>query len=660
MAPESEHEENHPTKTGERQPAVDQLETGEAAPQISQGLTFSRPQTIPNKLSAAFSNSDRGSRQRLANGLQQQKGNAFVQRLVVNRAPAPPTMAQQMEKEANQEEAQVAIAPPPRVAEMSTINDAEQARLQITKIEQAQRDLFQAHAAAENEKKEAGSSYSGVEAADKKINESQGFIDKNEEVQGTLQGIVDLSVGAATPVSTGGGNPDLDATVGANMRLSTFSSLFINLERDFARLQGIVGAFLAQHPNVSNEAGSEGGANLGTAVATGGKANTTPANANTDVQNAERRDPVLLSLVDQFKQKLDTYTSANNAQLIDNQVRNSGMKTNELRTLAADVALGTQRPDTPDEATAKADIVKINSDLAGAKQGLDQIEKVFKLAVQVAGMPALGGAAAAEAGGAPSTVDTLKSVASKGTEVTKTLTNVDIEDEIKTSLAKVLTDYTSRMNSANGKLEASQYLKTNLSRRIDMEKVNAAKTEVQTAFDLLHQAVSKAEQQKEDIRTAADKLTKYQAAHGGAKGGVDIASITQSLGEVTIFIEQAKATKEQGTKEKALADEMVKRRKSLAGDYNAADPNQPGGSDLLGNQRIALAEKERVFYDCDLVGDRFFYKMNPIRFELWTDKVTQTPDASSVEVDTLLKQIDEYLETAEGFRKPLQAAMFGE
>ena len=49
-----------------------------------------------------------------------------------------------------------------------------------------------------------------------------------------------------------------------------------------------------------------------------------------------------------------------------------------------------------------------------------------------------------------------------------------------------------------------------------------------------------------------------------------------------------------------------------------------------------------------------------MKFELWNDKVRVTPDAASTEVDKLLKQIDEYMETAEGFQVPLRAAMFGQ
>ncbi len=367
---------------------------------------------------------------------------------------------------------------------------------------------------------------------------------------------------------------------------------------------------------------------------------------------------ILFGLVRDFKAALDVFTSANHTQAIDKEVHNCGVATNDLRNLATDVALGTQRPDNLDEAAAKTDIAKINTDLADARKGLDRIEKVFKLAVEVAGMPALGGAGAAEAG-APSTLGQIQAGVGKGAEVTKTLTDVDIKDQIYNELAKVMTDYTSRMDSANAKLMAASYLKDVLTKKLDKDKVSSATTKVKDAFTALHDAVDKAEKQKKDIRDAADKITQYQAKHGGSKGGADIAAITQTLGEVTIFIEQAKATKEQGVKEKALADEMVKRREQVAGGYDPTNPGEAGGSDMLGNQRIAVAEKEKAYYDCDKEGDRFFYKMNSIRFELWSDKVRQTPDASRVEVDNLLKEIDTYLETAEGMKAPLQEAMFG-
>ncbi len=240
MAPEFEHNEQHPIKAEERPALVDEVENEQAVPGISQDQSFNRPPTMPRKASSMFSHTDQGSRERIAHGLQQQKGNAFVQRMIqqkniaVSRVTVTDTPAQQMEKGANAEEAQVAAAPPPRVAEMSTINDAEQARQQITKVENAQKNLFAAQAVNEREKKEASSSYSAGAEADNKVIQTKGFIDKDEEVKGTLQGIVDLSVGSSTPVKTEGNNPDIDVTVGANMRLSTFSTLFANLERDFA------------------------------------------------------------------------------------------------------------------------------------------------------------------------------------------------------------------------------------------------------------------------------------------------------------------------------------------------------------------------------------------------------------------------------------------
>ncbi len=612
---------------------------------------------------------DRGGRERYMNGVQQQYGNAFAQRmlqrragsggaLAVSRAPKKNTTAQNMQNAADAEEKTVIAMPPPRVGEMSTLNDAGQARQQISQVTKAQGNLFQAHSAYETERAEAGNSYVASSAADKKVVQSQKFIDQDEEVKNQLQSIVDLSTGSSTAVSRPG-ESNLDVTVGAEMRLSTFSSLYTNLERDFARLQGVVNVFLASNPKVRNDAGTSGGGAMGTALATGGK-NTTTTAVNNDVQNAERRDPVLLDKVREFKTKLDNYTGANHSQLIETAVQSCGMKTNELRNLATDLSLPVQRQDTPEEATAKADVAKINADLAAAKQGLDKLVTVFKLAATVAGMPAVGALGAGSTlAGAEAAVKTGLDAASTGAGAVKTLTDIDISGEIQTSLSKVMTDYTARMTTASGKLEASVYLKANLTKKIDMDKTNAATKAVQAAFDALHQAVSNAEKQKKEIREAAAQLTKYQAGRGGSAGSPDIAGMSQALGEVTIFIEQAKTTRDQGQKQKQLSDEMVKRREKLVGNYGTADPNQPGGQDMLGNQRIAVAEKEKAFYDTEKVGDLYLYKMNTLRFELWTDEVRKTPDAARFEVDAILKQLDEYLATAEGFKKPLQEAMFG-
>jgi len=617
------------------------------------------------------SDADRGGRERYMHGVQQQFGNAYAQRmarahafsgggtLAVSRAPRKNTNAQNMQSAADAEEKAVIAMPPPRVGEMTTLNDADQARQQISKVRTAQGNLFQAHAAYENEKAEAGFSNKGKEEANKKITQTKAFIDQDQEVIDQLQSISDISTGSATAVSRPGGDPNLDVTVGADMRLATFSSLFGNLQRDFARLQGVVSTFLAANPKVQEGTGNTGGARMGSALASGGR-NQSMETVHTNVQNMERRDPVLMDKVREFKTKLDNYTGANHSQLIDNAVRNCGMKSNELRNLAADLSLPVQRQDTPEEAAAKGDIAKINADLAAAKKGLDTMIGVFKLAATVAGMPAIGvGAlgAGSTLAGAEATVTKYAGMYGAGAGAVKTFTDVDISDSIKTELAKVMSDYTVKITSANGKLEASQYLKSNLTKKIDLDKINAAKTALAVAFDELHQAVAKAEKQKKEIRDAAAALTKYQAGRGG--GGTDIAGMSQALGEVTIFIEQAKATKDQGVKQKELSEEMVKRREKLVGNYSQADPSQPGGRDLLGNTRIATAEKERAYIDCEKVGDAYLLKGNTLRFELWSDQVRNTPDAARHEVGTILAQIEEYLATAEGFRAPLQEAMFG-
>ncbi len=101
MASESEHNEQQPIKTGERLPAADAPGTEESAPEITRDLSFSRPQTAPRKVPGMFSRADRGSQERLATGLQRQKGNAFVQRMIqqkiqINASDHPPQDDEQL------------------------------------------------------------------------------------------------------------------------------------------------------------------------------------------------------------------------------------------------------------------------------------------------------------------------------------------------------------------------------------------------------------------------------------------------------------------------------------------------------------------------------------------------------------------------------------
>jgi hypothetical protein len=586
-----------------------------------------------------------------------------------------PTTSEAMQEGASSETAKLAAQPPPRIGEMSTVNDVEQARVQTRKVNEAIPNLFQAKAVYEFEMSDT-TSYASKGEWDKKIDMVKGFVAKNEEVKTSLQGIVDLSQGAAASVKTAGNAPDVDATVGAEMRHSMFSSMFQTLGRDFARLQGVVGAFLAANPKVKEGAGNEAGKDLGRMVATGGKDNQSMKQVHAGIEGQEAADPKLARLVEEFREKMDVYTSAKHAEGVESAIKACGIEANNVRNIAKDISLPVAREDTPEEKSAKASVAEINADLAAARGALDKIEQVAKMAAAVAGVPlpsidlptagAMQPKVTASSGVGPSVkVDEGGfNTAKQGAEIAGAVTDVDIGKGIKDGLAKIMTDYQNRMNTAKGKLDAAAHLKGKVVESINTEKIEGAKDRLQKAFDDLHAYVQKIEEQKKAIREVVTRMSEERKASGG--GGPDVAAIATALGEVTIFIEQGKMTREQGRKEKTLTDEMTKKREGLAGKYQAEAPSREG-TDMQGNQRIASAQKDKyekdspVYYDATKRGDdNFEFAMNTVKFELWNDKVRATPDAASTEVDKLLKQIDEYMETAEGFQVPLKAAMFGQ
>ncbi len=602
--------------------------------------------------------------------------------VAARKPPKPQSQAFDMQQEANAGQQAELAMPAPRVLSMSAVNDVEQARREAAKVTAAQKNLFMAKGAEEADADDE-TKYSKEEEAHRKTAKRLGeMITENEEVSALLNGIGDLSQGASTAVK-GVDGKDIDATVGHEMRMSAFTTMYMKARLDFSRLEGTVNSFLAQNPKVESGSGTEAGKDLGRAVV-GGGADKSGADVHKQVQaatsgaNSEMGDKV-----SRFREKMDQYTKADYATSIDTAVKNVAKKSNEMKNLAKEQALPPPvREDSDAEAGAKAEIKKINDDLAEARKAIDTVQQVAAIALTLSGMPGLpsitpagavpGGAVLTEGGQmARMAPKTEISAAGQSVKVEHSLVthvetggkvmgalDVDIGKTIKDDLAKFLTNYDSRMTAANSKLASAQYFKKGAVKELDTAKVAQLKTELADETAALAETVQKCEKDKKAIRDAANEIAELQAKTG-KKGGVDIAAISQSLAEVTIFIESAKAAKVQGQKEQELAEEMVKRREKAAGKYEVTEGADATKEWLGPNSRIAKAEKEKAYYDATKTGDKWYTSMQPLRFDLWSDKVKQTPDASKKEVGTILEQLDEYTKTAEGFKIPLQNAMFG-
>jgi hypothetical protein len=597
-------------------------------------------------------------------------------------APTPSQTAFDMQQEADVAQGQELRMPAPKVLSMSAINDVEQARREAAKITAAQKNLFSAQEQSKADAKDEKNFSKEQQEHEKTAKRLGEMITENEEVAALLNGIGDLSQGASTAVKGADGNT-VDATVGHEMRMSAFTTMYMKARLDYSRLEGTVNAFLAQHPKVESGSGTEAGKDLGRAVA-GGGVDRSGADVHKQVEAATSGANSEMGVkVSRFRQKMDEYTKADYPTSIDTAVKNVAKKSNEMKNLAKEQALPPPiREDSEAEKGAKAEIKKINDDLAEARKAIDTIQQVATIALTLSGMPGLpamspagavpsgavlteGGQVAAFSGktelsalGKSARVEhQLVTHVETGGKVASAL-DVDIGKTIKDDLAKYLTNYDSRMTAANGKLASAQYFKKEAIKELDVAKVAQLKTELADETAALATLVQKCERDKKAIRDAANEIAEHQAKTG-KRGGVDIAAITQALAEVTIFIESVKAAKVQGQKEQELADEMVKRREKAVGKYQVTEGADATKEWLGPNSRIAKAEKEKAYYDATKTGDRWYTNMQPLRFDLWTDKVTQTPDGSRKEVKAILEQIDEYIATAEGFKIPLQNAMFG-
>ena len=609
--------------------------------------------------------------------------NAVLARDKTVSAPAPQGQtAYDMQEEASAGQEAELKMPAPRVLAMSTISDVEQARRESAKVAGAAKNLFQAKGQAEADAEDAGT-WSNEREGHLKIAKRIGeMVTENEEVSALLDGIGDLSQGASTAVKGVDGNA-VDATVGHDMRMSAFTTMYMKARVDYSRLEGTVNAFVAKNPNVESGSGGEAGKALGRSVA-GGGVDRSGSDVHKQVEAATSGpNSAMGDLVVTYRAQLDSYTKADYPNAIDTGVKNVAKKANELKNLAKEQSLPpVQRADSTEEAAAKAEIKTINDDLAAARKAIDTVQQVAAIALTISGMPGLPavadgvkvptGAVLTEEG-EMAALDEKAKVSALGVErkvdqslVTHVQTggkimsamDVDIGKTIKDDLAKYLTNYDERMTSANSKLAAAKYATQGDAGKLDTAKVAQLKTELADEAAALATLVQKCEKEKKAIRDAANAIAEHQAKHG-KKGGVDVAAISQALAEVTIFIESAKAAKVQGEKEQVLAAEMIKRREKAVGKYQVTEGADATQEWLGSSSRIAKAEKEKVYYDAAKGGERWYTNMQPLRFDLWSDKVKQTPDASKKEVGDILAQIDEYLATAEGFKVPLQNAMFG-
>jgi hypothetical protein len=572
-------------------------------------------------------------------------------------------LADDMRREAAGEEKAAMEEPPMAVSEMTSIETVAQAHDCIRKVLGGNANLYQWRATQAAAVADAG------EFSDEKEEEKTrlGFIDAklkdNETTIGALQHIVDLGQGNSQ-TDDSGNRP------GHDMQIKVFAQLAEGTKRDFARVQGTVNALLHAHP--VDEDG--GGKALGIALATGGKGSD---DADLDrvkdqVQNAQNQDNTLNNMIVEYKSDLAALeNNGQNSSNISAQMAKCASAVSKAKNIQAETDLGTVRPDTKEQADAKAETDKVNQELNEAKGALDKAADVAKLAVSVMGMPEVG-VLDMEAIEANSVVKNAEKVKEKGEKIAggvakATSADVDkmVSEEISTKIAKILTDYDTKINVAKGHADQANANAKRTVVKLNVDKASVAKGDITQEFSALKKICKDIEDRKAALRKKAQQISDYQKSHKkpNQKNQPDIGAITTALAEVASYIEQADATIEQGKRERAIAVEMAASRKSVVGNFErpgdkrlAPEARPTVREDFTGNVELGVAREDFAYWDATPTPPHTL-TAGMLRFHIMQDQKQNNVEVAGMEVSEILRVLEEDRKTAGGFRDALKKAM---
>ncbi len=550
---------------------------------------------------------------------------------VVARKPAS-SDADEMERQANiSEKAEVANGPMAEAA-MSSLQTVSQARAAMQKVVKANGNLNQRLSAQQAQLAEASSWSSEQANTQKNVTQTQGFIQQNEGVIATLQHIVDLGEGNSQ--TDGQGNRP-----GYDMRVKVFTQLATKARQDFARLQGVINAYVGAH---SAGAGSEGG-ELGTAIATG----STTGNLDKvkdQVQAAEKSDPVLANMMSDLKTKLAAYEGGHYPQKINDQLSECASAISKAKNIQANNMLGTVRPDDPDTAKAKAEVDQVNADLTEAKGALDNMATVAKLAVSVMGNPEIG------ALGEGSSLENINKVTDPASKALGAVP-AGVTDQIKTQVASMMTNYKAKIQVAQGHVQQANDNAKREVVRLDTNVLNVAQGDITQSFNKLAEVCADLEAKKQQARDAAKAIADYQKKNR-KPGQPDIAGMTRAITEAAAFVTQADAAIQQGDAEQQTAGEMSGARKQVSGDFGA-DTDKPEA--FTGVKQVAKAQKDDAYVDCE-PQKPFLLSRNPISFAIWQDNASQNVEVATDQVKQDLDELKGNRAKAAQFEASLKSA----
>jgi hypothetical protein len=586
------------------------------------------------------------------------------------------SLAEKMESEANEEQrAADAEGPihvrvrldvgPLKLAELSSLETVAQARACMQKVTAANANLYQRRAAESAKVADLNldRDWQEREQAEALVKKTDEHLGQNEAVIANLQTVVDLGDGNSLVDKTDGHRP------GHDFRMGVFAQLAQAALIDFARIEGVVGAFLDKHELDTVAEGREGGAELGTAVATGGNGGGDAALDQVKAKiDTARQDNLLNNHMRDYEAALAGLEGGGYSEKINGAMGQCAGAISKAKNLKADTDLGQVRPDTPEQAAAQAAVDAVNQDLSAAKGALGQAADIAKLAVSVMTGPV--GISAAGVTGS-SVFKTGSKVADKTSEMAKGAARVTGEDvqkqvsaDIASAVAKMMTNYDKRITSAQGKVDSANRAAKAQVIKLNKNQANVAKAEIIEKFQALSAVCSEIEEKKAAIRAAAMKIDAYQKEQEkkGKKGGPDIGAMAKAQAECAAYITGAEAAIDQGKEEQAIAKEMSAAREKAAGGMSRTT-GELATPDMAGGRELASSTKQDAYIDCEPAAP-FHRSQHPLSFRIRSEKTGDLPDKAGKNVEVanmgvaaVLDELRANVEVAAGFQSALKRAM---
>ena len=394
--------------------------------------------------------------------------------------------------------------------------------------------------------------------------------------------------------------------------------------------------------------------------------------AKSDIEDAKGGNHLLATEILGLKTAItDLKNTAGNAESgVAACAEKAGSSFDHLMTATEELKLPLPKlEDTEEQKKAQAGVAKVNADLEAAKTTISTIKTVVTAAISVA----TGGLGAAAIPQVDNVLTSIGDTTTKFVEAFNAKGAVEpakagagaAQEAIEGKLATWITNYNSRIASANGKVKALNDQIKHKVQSIKVDNVTNHQSQLTKEIGRFAKLMKQVEEKKKAVTDAAKKV--QEKAKKAGKKGTDIGAAAQAMATVTNFLVQCDTAESLGQKEKDQGDKAQKTLKGTVGGYiDAHKPGVFGGPAQLqetykGDGTTAHYFECKVAPDADKRGDEDFsgydIQENKIVFVINENDVGDRSKTMNDDTTGALERIAKYKLEAKGFEAKLSSAL---